>query len=89
LQRRFASSWNQIIPEVESRLIEPIGSHNLGTEFRDARIRISPELTTLLKQWSDQLLGFYYGRFDIKFKSWEALQKGEDFKIIEVNGVNS
>ena len=69
LQRRFASSWNQVLPEGESRLIEPIGSHNLGTEFRDARIRISPELTTLLKQWSDQLPGFYYGRFDIKFKS--------------------
>jgi len=89
LQRRFASSWNQVLPEGESRLIEPIGSHNLGTEFRDARIRISPELTTLLKQWSDQLPGFYYGWFDIKFKSREALQKGEDFKIIEVNGVNS
>ena len=52
-------------------------------------MRISPELTILLKQWSDQLPGFYYGRFDIKFKSWEAIQKGEDFKIIEVNGVNS
>ena len=72
----------------ECGLIEPIGSHNLGAEFWDARIRISPELTTLLKQWSDQLPGFYYGRFDIKFKSWEALQKGEDFKIIEINDVN-
>ena len=33
--------------------------------------------------------GFYYEWFDINFKSWEAIQKGEDFKIIEVNGVNS
>ena len=33
--------------------------------------------------------GFFYGRFDIKFKSWESLQTGEDFKITEVNGVNS
>lgn len=89
LQKRFTSHWNQILPLGEQRLIEPIGSHNLGTEFRDARIRISPELTTQLKQWSDQLPGFYYGRFDIKFTSWEALQKGENFKIIEVNGVNS
>lgn len=28
-------------------------------------------------------------RFDIKFNSWDALEKGEEFKIIEVNGVNS
>ena len=70
-------------------LIEPIGSHNLGTEFRDARFKISPQLTKTLKKWSDQLPGFYYGRFDIKFNSWDALEKGEEFKIIEVNGVNS
>ncbi|MBT4904209.1 MAG: hypothetical protein HON57_03390 [Flavobacteriaceae bacterium] len=89
LRERFTSHWDQILPLGEQRLIEPIGSHNLGTEFRDARILISPELTTQLKQWSDQLPGFYYGRFDIKFTSWEALQKGENFKIIEVNGVNS
>ena len=73
MQRRFASCWNLIIPKGEYRLIGPKGIHNLGTEFWDSRIRISPEITTLLKQWSDQLQGFYYGRFDIKFKSWEAL----------------
>lgn len=29
---------------------------------------------------------FYYGRYDIRFASIEALRQGEDFKIIEING---
>ncbi len=89
LKFKFSSQWNDILPQGESLIVEPIGSHNLGTEFIDARKRISPSLCSTLRNWSEQIPGFYYGRFDIKFKSWEALEKGEDFKIIEVNGVNS
>ena len=28
-------------------------------------------------------------RFDVKFKNWETLLAGKDFKIIEINGVNA
>ena len=33
--------------------------------------------------------GWYYGRLDVKYSSYEQLLKGEDFKIIEVNGIIS
>jgi hypothetical protein len=89
LEKKFKNEWNHILPSGKNLLIEPVGSHNLGTEFRDARSKITPQLTKTLKEWSDQLPGFYYGRFDIKFNSWDALEKGEEFKILEVNGVNS
>ena len=32
---------------------------------------------------------FYFGRFDLRFRSIDALQKGEDFQIVEVNGAGS
>ena len=33
--------------------------------------------------------GFYYGRFDLKVKSIDDLYKGENIKILEVNGTTS
>jgi hypothetical protein len=36
-----------------------------------------------------QIDGFYYGRLDIKFNSWEELREGRNFSIIELNGAGS
>jgi hypothetical protein len=30
-----------------------------------------------------------YGRLDIRYESWEALERGENFSIIELNGAGS
>src|SRR3546814_13892186 len=32
---------------------------------------------------------FYFGRFDVRFRSVEALGRGEDFQILEVNGASA
>src|SRR5207253_3675040 len=32
---------------------------------------------------------FHYGRFDLRFESIEALRRGEDFSIVEINGIGS
>ena len=32
---------------------------------------------------------FYFGRFDIRFKSIDALCRGEGFQILEVNGASA
>ena len=36
-----------------------------------------------------QIKGWYYGRVDLKYQSFERLCLGEDFKIIEINGIMS
>lgn len=81
--------WKAIPPKGATQLIEPIGSHNLGTKFVNGNALISTVLTDRIQQWADQLPGFYYGRFDVKFKNWDALLAGKEFAIIEINGVNS
>ena len=89
LKVRHADCWEHLSVVGEQKLIEPIGSHNLGTKFLSGQHLNSPELVACLDHWADQLPGFYYGRFDIKYVSWEALIEGRDFKIMEINGVNA
>ena len=68
---------------------QPIGSHNLGTTFINENGRINPRLTSAIRTIADTLPGFQYGRMDIKFNTWEELQQLLNFKVIEINGLNS
>ena len=36
-----------------------------------------------------QIEGFYYGRYDLKFNTIDELENGINFKIVELNGINS
>ena len=89
LKTKFDDQWNRVLEEGESFFVEPVGSHNLGTKFMDSCHLNTPRLEDLITHWANQLPGLYYGRFDIKFKNWESLLEGKDFKIIEINGVNA
>lgn len=66
--------------------LEPIGNHNLGTEFLDLSDKITPELTAVFDALSLQTKGIYYGRYDLRFQNWESLYQGKNFQIIELNG---
>ena len=89
LKERHADCWDCQSVNEEQKLVEPIGSHNLGTKFMNGQHLGSQQLTAYIDHWADQLPGFYYGRFDIKYTTWEALLTGKEFKIIEINGVNA
>ena len=89
LKKREKLPWNQIATKGDKYLIEPIGSHHLVTQFNNGAALHSAELVQLLDHWANQLPGFYYGRFDVKYKNWEALLKGKDFHLMEINGVNA
>jgi hypothetical protein len=69
--------------------IEPIGNHNRGTRFINANHLISDALTDIFDKISTSIPGFYYGRHDLKFKNLQDLESGKNFKIVELNGINS
>lgn len=81
--------WGRIPEKEEELFLEEIGNHRLGTRFRDGTQYITPALEKALATVCDQIEGFEYGRIDIRFKSWEALERLEDLALIEVNGVNA
>ena len=66
-----------------------IGSIRVGGIYRDARHLITPELSERFDEIARSIPEFYYGRFDIRFKSTDELKVAEGFSIIEVNGAGS
>jgi len=69
--------------------IEAIGNHNRGTRFINSNHLISEKLIHVFDRISLQIDGFYYGRYDLKFNSIDELEDGINFKIVELNGINS
>lgn len=70
------------------QLVE-IGAHSKGTIFLDGTQYKTAALEAALDRICRSFAGFYFGRFDLRVPSLEALQQGRDFKIIELNGVTS
>jgi len=66
-----------------------IGNHSKGTQFLNGNHLISKELEYFIDEICNRIDGWYYGRLDIKYKSFEKLLRKEDFKILEVNGIIS
>ena len=67
----------------------PYGNHSRGSKFTDLSHRITPLLTQVIDQICAGIPGFHFGRLDIRFKSWEDLEAGQHFSIIELNGAAS
>ncbi len=51
----------------------------------DISEKISPKLTATFNEICLQIPHFYYGRLDIKYNTWEELEAGKNFSIIELN----
>lgn len=82
--------WSHTIPpRGETILLEPIGNHCRGTVFFNANHLISPSLTATFDRISLETTGLYYGRFDLKCRNIESLAQGENFAILEYNGVTA
>jgi membrane protein DedA with SNARE-associated domain len=66
-----------------------IGSIRVGGLYYDAQTYVTQALNDRFDAICRSMPDFYFGRFDIRFKSVEQLQKAEDFAIIEINGAGS
>ena len=76
------------VPALHEKVeLEPIGNHSRGTTFLNGNPYITEKLVQVFDQISHQLEGIYYGRYDIKCESLEAMEAGTGFKILEFNGV--
>ena len=66
-----------------------VGNHAKGTQFFNSNHLINERMQRCFDQITRQIDGFFYGRFDLKCHSLEALESGEGLRIIEINGVCS
>jgi len=86
---RHRARLDEIIPEGEPYRLVFSGSHCRGAIFRDGRRYITPAMTAAFEAIAQDLPDFYFGRFDVRFPDIEALRRGEDFTIVEINGAGS
>lgn len=73
----------------EDYVVHRIGNHIKGTRFIDANKHITDKLNETFSELSKQVAGVYYGRYDLKVPSYSQLERGENIKIFELNGVSS
>jgi len=66
-----------------------IGTHSRGAIFLDGGWMKTDALEKKIDDICRGYDGFYFGRFDIRTRSFEDLSKSEHFQIIELNGVTS
>jgi hypothetical protein len=89
LQKKLGEKMQEILPENESLLLEPIGNHCRGTMFLNGNHLINDTLHKVFNEIALPVDGFYYGRFDMKVKSLEDLYEGKNIRIMELNGVSA
>lgn len=89
LELMLGQQMNEVLLKGEQRILVPFGNHARGCRFIDGSQRINEQLTRSLDAVCSQVPGFYYGRLDIRFESWKALERGDQFSIIELNGSGS
>lgn len=78
------------IPAVgESFPLIDIGTHCRGAVFLDGIEFKTPELENGIDRLAKGFPGFYFGRFDIRTPSLVDFQRGQNFQVVELNGVTS
>jgi hypothetical protein len=65
------------------------GNHCKGSIFRNGIGHATPALLGRLEEIARAMPDFHFGRFDLRYSSLGALRRGEDFAIIEINGVGA
>lgn len=64
-----------------------IGNQRAGALYRDGRRYITAALEARFDAIARSMTEFHYGRFDLRFDTVEGLMRGEDFSIVEINGI--
>ncbi|MBN8576424.1 MAG: hypothetical protein J0L66_05745 [Cytophagales bacterium] len=85
LRNVYAHRLTEIIPAGQSIELVSIGNHCLGTSFINCNHLINEALTQSFDAISQQIDGFYFGRFDLRCATLDDLQAGR-VKILELNG---
>ncbi|WP_232380576.1 carboxylate--amine ligase [Leptospira ainlahdjerensis] len=88
-RERHKELWKQVIPKGKKMRLAEAGNHCQGTLFTDGKDLITDKLTAKIDEISRTFTGFYFGRYDIRYRSDEKLRKGEEFGIVELNGITS
>jgi len=89
LQKEYGHQLKSILAKGEKLNLVPYGNHARGAKFLDYSPLISSKLTKVIDEMCLQIDGFYFGRMDLMYNSWEELEQGKNFAVVELNGAAS
>jgi membrane protein DedA with SNARE-associated domain len=78
---------NRIPARGEVVRIALIGNQRAGALYRDGHRHITAALEARFDAIGRSMTEFHYGRFDLRFDTVEGLMRGENFSIVEINGI--
>jgi pimeloyl-ACP methyl ester carboxylesterase/membrane protein DedA with SNARE-associated domain len=89
LYLRLNAARSEWVPAAGERVqLSELGTHCRGAIFLDGDAMRTPALEAAVDAIGSRVAGFYFGRFDVRAESKEALRDGR-FRILELNGVTS
>ena len=92
-QRLFFSRHHRnldtVIPKGQRYPLVFAGSHAQGAVFLNGDRLVTPEMVGAIHDFASSLPEFYFGRFDVRCRSWDSLRQGRDFSIVEINGASA
>ncbi len=89
LKKTHNDELNKVLKKDERHLLVPYGNHARGAKFVDLSHLADDKLVQTIDNLCKEIPGFYFGRMDIRFRSWDELKQGKNFSIIELNGAGS
>lgn len=89
LKRSLGVELNEIPETGVERILVPYGNHVRGSLFLDSTYKNTFQLETVIDNVCKSINGFYFGRLDIRFNSFEELEQDKNWSIIELNGAGS
>jgi hypothetical protein len=89
LRKIYGQNLEKVLKQDEEYVLVPYGNHVRGAKFIEASHLTEDRLTESIDKVCRQVDGFYYGRLDVRYNTWEELREGKKFSIIELNGAGS
>lgn len=86
---RHADRLGEVLPAGVALRLAFAGSHSRGAIFRDGTALVTPAMEARFAAIADAIPEFWFGRFDVRFADIADLQRGEGFKVLEVNGAGA
>jgi hypothetical protein len=89
LRREYGKQLMEVLQTGEKKNLVPYGNHARGAKFIDETGRVTEKLTDLIDGICQQVPGFYFGRLDVMYSTFDELERGENFLLVELNGAAS
>lgn len=86
---RHADAVDRVLADGERVALAMAGNHCQGTLFRDGSHLLTPELERVVDEVVRPFVGFFVGRFDVRYADPDELRAGRGFAAVELNGVTA